>query len=156
MALTLMDSARRFLSLQRIALVGTSRDEKSFSRSVLRELLRRGYDVVPVHPTIAEAEGQRCAARVQDIDPPPQAALIMTPPSRSAEVVRDCLGAGVRSIWFHRGGGAGSASAEAVELCRANGIEPVTDVCPFMALPDAGWFHRAHAFFRRAGHRRVR
>jgi hypothetical protein len=38
----------------------------------------------------------------------------------------------------------------------ANGIEPVTDMCPFMALPNAGWFHRAHALLRRAAYRRVK
>jgi predicted CoA-binding protein len=153
MAATMLDAARELLARGRFALVGVSRDEKSFSRAVLRELARRGHDVVPVHPALAEAEGRRCFARVQDVAPPVAAAIVMTPPDRAAEVVRDCAAAGVRTVWFHRGAGSGSASAEALALCRANGIEVVSDLCPFMALPDAGWLHRAHAFLRRAAHR---
>jgi uncharacterized protein len=156
MATTAMERARDFLGQTRIALVGLEREEKGFSRAVFRELLRRGYDVVPVNPALAEVEGRRCFARVQEIVPPIEGALLMTPPSRSAAVVRDCVAAGIRRIWLHRGGGQGAASPEAIDLCRANSIEPVTDLCPFMALPDAGWFHRVHGWFRQAALARAR
>jgi uncharacterized protein len=143
-----MERARQFLGARRVALVGVSRDPRGFSRAVMRELLRRGYDVVPVNPALAEAEGRRCLARVQDAAPPVEGALLLTPSARTEEAVRDCIAAGVRQVWMHRGVGAGSASPEAVALCRSHGVEPVTDLCPFMALPGAGWFHRAHAFLR--------
>lgn len=151
MATTMIEYAREFLGHRRIALVGLARDERSFSRMVFRELLRRGYDVVPVHPALAEAEGRRCFPRVQEIQPPVEGALVMTPPSRSADVIRDCVAAGVRRIWMHRGGGAGCSSAEALEVCRASAIQPVTDLCPFMALPGAGLLHRLHGLLRRHG-----
>ena len=38
---------------------------------------------------------------------------------------------------------------EALQACRAAGVVPVTGLCPFMALPDAGWFHGLHRLFRR-------
>jgi predicted CoA-binding protein len=118
---------------------------------VFRELVRRGYDVVPVNPAMTEVEGRRCYPRVQDVQPPVEAALVMTPPARTADVVRDCVAAGVRRVWLHRGTGAGSASEEALAVCQASGLEPVVDLCPFMALPGAGWFHGAHAFLRGGG-----
>ncbi len=141
--------ARAFLSARRIALVGLSRNEKDFSRMILRELVRRGYDVVPVHPALKEAEGRRCFARVQDVAPPVEAALVMTPPAATEQVVRDCAEAGVRRVWLHRGGGAGAASEAALAVCAAAGIAVVRDLCPFMALPQAGLGHRLHGFFRR-------
>jgi predicted CoA-binding protein len=55
-----LGSARAFLSQPRFAFVGLSRDEKDFSRYVFRELLKRGIDVVPVNPGVAELEGRRC------------------------------------------------------------------------------------------------
>lgn len=36
---------------------------------LLRELLRRGYDAVPVNPALAEADGRRSYGRVSEIDP---------------------------------------------------------------------------------------
>jgi uncharacterized protein len=150
----MLDRAREFLAQKRIALVGVSRDEKDFSRMVLRELLRRGYDVAPISRSLAEIEDRPCHSRLQEVQPHVAGALILTPSSRTEEVVRDCIAAGIRRVWMHRGGGPGAASPAAVELCKANVIELVTDLCPFMVLPDAAWPHRVHGFFRRAALRR--
>ncbi|HEX9048965.1 MAG TPA: CoA-binding protein [Anaeromyxobacter sp.] len=145
-----IQEARAFLGAGRIAVVGVSRNEKGFSRYVLRELARRGHDVVPVNPAVAEAEGRRCFARVQDISPPAVAALVLTPPGQTERVLRDCVEAGIRRVWLHRGAGPGAATPAALALCAASGIEVVQGLCPFMALPDAGFPHRAHHFFRQA------
>jgi predicted CoA-binding protein len=144
-----LERAREFLNSRRIAFVGLSRGESDFSRLIFRELARRGHDVVPVNPAMREAEGRACFARVADVRPPPDAALLMTPPSRTDEAVRDCIAAGVRRVWLHRGGGQGSATPSAIALCEASGVEVVDGLCPFMALPDAAWPHRLHGFLRR-------
>lgn len=145
-----LGAAREFLEARRIALVGLSRDEKDLSRLVFRELVRRGHDVVPVNPAMREAEGRPCFARVQDVDPPADAAILMTPPARTEEVVRDCLAAGVRRVWLHRGAGPGSATPGALTLCKESGILAVHGLCPFMAIPGAAWPHRLHGALRQA------
>jgi predicted CoA-binding protein len=150
-----LEDARAFLRNRRVALVGASRSEKDLSRAILKELTRRGYDVVPVNPAAHEVEGRAAFARVSGVTPPPDAALVMTPPALAEEVVRDCAAAGVREIWFHRGAGAGAATPAALALCERSGIHAVKDLCPFMALPDAGFPHRFHAFLRRRLARRA-
>jgi predicted CoA-binding protein len=158
--MTMMELAKAFLAGRRLALVGVSRDPKDFSRMVLRELLKRGYDVVPVSPALAAmgaggdpaaamVEGRRAVASLAGLQPPVTGALFMTPPGRTAAAVREAIDAGVRRIWLHRGGGPGASSPEALAACRAAGLVPVTGLCPFMALPDAGWFHGLHRMFRR-------
>jgi uncharacterized protein len=144
-----IEDARAFLGARRIALVGVSRRPGDFSRMVLRELVKRGHDVVPVHPELGEAEGRRCWPRVQDVMPPPDAALLLTPPAVTERVVRDCAEAGVKKVWMHRGTGAGAASEAALAFCEAHGISVVRDLCPFMAMQDVGFPHRVHGFFRR-------
>src|SRR5574340_634865 len=91
--------ARAFLASRRIALVGASRDPRSFSRGVQRALVARGYDVVPVNPAAGEVDGRRAFARPQDVAPPAEAALVLTPPGGAADAVRDCLAADIRRIW---------------------------------------------------------
>ena len=138
-----------FLSCRRIAVVGVSRDPKDFSRAVFRAFVTRGYDAVPVNPAGGEVEGRPAAGRVGDVHPPPEAALLLTPPAATERVVRECADAGVKRVWMHRGGGRGAVSPEAVAFCRDRGIEVVDGECPFMFLPDAGWFHGVHRFVRR-------
>jgi uncharacterized protein len=143
------DRARAFLAVKRIAVVGVSRNEKDFSRVLFRELLRRGYDAVPVNPSLAEVDGRRAYAGLREIEPPVEAALLLTPPSVTEAVLRDAARAGVRKVWLHRGTGAGSGTPAALALCEANGIEAVHDLCPFMVLTEAALPHRVHGFFRR-------
>jgi predicted CoA-binding protein len=144
-------AVQEFLSSRRIALVGFSRNPKDFSRMLDAQLRERGYEVVPVHPEAAELDGRRAFPRVGAVEPPVDAALLLVPPSQAEAVVRDCLDAGVHRVWLHRGGGPGSASPEAISLCRSRGVEPVVDLCPMMALPGASWPHRLHGWFRTRG-----
>lgn len=138
-----------FLAKKRVAFVGLSTNPKSFSRAVLADLVARGYDVVPVHPTADAIEGRRAYPRVQDIPVAPEAVLVMTPSATSADVVRDCVAAGVKRVWLHRGAGPGADSDEAATVARVHGVSLVRGQCPLMFLPDAARVHRAHAFFKK-------
>ena len=135
-----------FLALKRLAVVGVSRDPKQFSNQVWQEFRQRRYDAVPVNPNTTEIDGQRCYARVQDIQPPVQGVVIMTPPAVTDQVVEDCQAAGVEHIWMHRGLGGGSVSSEALEYCEAHGMDVVAGFCPYMFLPGTPFFHGLHAF----------
>ena len=144
-----LENARDFLKLRRIALVGLSHDEKDFSRYVFRALAAHGIDVVPVHPGMREAEGRPCFTRLQEVVPPVDGALLMTSPQHADRVLGDCLEAGVKRVWFHRGAGKGAGDERALAFCTTHGIEAVRDLCPFMAMPGAGAGHRLHGWFRR-------
>lgn len=143
-----LETISDFLAQKRIAMVGMSRDPKSFSIYLFDELVRRGYDVIPVNPNATEVKGRRCFARVQDIQPPVEAALLLTSPEITEVVVSDCAAAGVKQVWMYRAGGAGAVSDKAVAFCRELGIEVVPGECPFMFFPHAG-FHWIHGVVRR-------
>ena len=138
-----------FLSCRRLAVVGVSRDPKDFSRAVFRAFVERGYDAVPVNPAGGEAEGRRSVGRVGDVQPPPEGALLLTPPAATAQVVRECAEAGVRRVWMHRGGGQGAVSDEALALCRDRGLEVVDGECPFMFLSESEFPHNVHAWVKK-------
>jgi predicted CoA-binding protein len=144
-----IDEARNFLlSARKLAVVGVSRNPQDFSRFIFRELRERDLDVVPVNPALAEADGVRAFARVAELDPPPDAVLLMVPSAAAEESVLDCLRARVGKIWFHRGAGPGSASDAVLALCAANRVEVIQGLCPMMALPGASFPHRVHGLLR--------
>lgn len=126
-----------FLALRRIAVAGVSRKPASYGRMVFRELRRRGYDVVPVHPEAAEIDGIPCARRMADVQPPPEAALILTSPALYGQLGEEAKQAGAAAVWFRQ-------KAPAVE-----GVAVVGDECPLMWLKGAGWIHRFHRTLRR-------
>ena len=144
--MTTLAQVNRFLAHKRLAFVGVSRDPKDFSRQLFRDMEARGYDVVPVNPAGDEIEGRHCFRTVRDIEPPVEAALVMTPPKVTAEVVQDCHTAGIHEVWLHRGGGQGSVSTEAVDYGTSHSMDIVTGFCPYMFLPETAFPHRAHGF----------
>jgi uncharacterized protein len=137
-----------FLSQKRLALVGVSRNPRDFSRGLFREFCRRGYDMVPVSPNLADVDGHACYGRVQDVTPPVDGVLLMTPPAVTEQVVRDCAEAGVGRVWMFRGGGQGAVSASAIAFCEAKNMGVVPGECPYMFFRDTGFLHRAHGFIR--------
>lgn len=144
-----LEQIRDFLSLKRIAVVGVSRNPKDFTRSLFREFVRRGYDVVPVNPGVCQLEGRPCYARLSHVDPPVEAALLLTAPAVTDSVVRDCADAGVPRVWMYRGAGAGAVSRQAVCFCESRGMSVVAGECPFMFFRDVGLPHQWHAKIRR-------
>lgn len=130
----------------RIAMVGLSRDPASFSAQLFKKLVRRGYDVVPVNPKITNVFGRRCFARVQDIEPPVNAALLLTSPEVTDTVVNDCAEAGIHRVWMHRATETGSVGKKAVQFCEKHGIRVVAGECPFMFLPEWRGSPPARAF----------
>ena len=147
--MTTLQDIRNFLALRRLAVVGVSRRENDFSRALFREFRNRGYDLVPVNPALAEVDGIPCAAKIADIAPPAEGALLLTSPSVTEKVLQECADAGIRQVWLYRAAGAGAVSPAAVGFCEAHGISVVGGECPFMFLPDTGWFHRLHGFCRK-------
>jgi uncharacterized protein len=144
-----LDTIQDFLAQKRIAMIGVSRDPAHFSVKLFEELCRRGYDVVPVNPSVAEMQGKRCFAHVQDIQPPVDGALLMTSAEATEAVVRDCVEAGIGRIWMYRATGKGAVNENALTLCRERGIRVVPGECPFMFLPETAGFHRFHGFIRK-------
>jgi uncharacterized protein len=144
-----LETIEDFLAQKRIAMIGVSRNPKDFSAALFEELRKRGYDMVPVNPKVSAVLGQPCYARVQDIQPPVDAALLMTTPEISDEVVTDCADAGIRRIWMYRAGGKGAVSENAVAFCQERGIQVVPGQCPFMFLPGAAGVHKFHGLFRK-------
>src|SRR5579884_2646190 len=103
-----LNTIEDFLAQKRIAMIGVSRNPKEFSGALFQELQKRGYDMVPVNPKASEVLGLPCFSRVQDVQPPVDAALLMTSAQVTDAVVSECAAAGIRRIWLYSAGHKGA------------------------------------------------
>jgi predicted CoA-binding protein len=149
MIMATLNQIKTFLATGRLAIAGVSRNSSDFSRLLFREFLRRGYDVVPVHPGGGEIEGRTCSPRLQEVIPPVDAVLLMTSPTVTDQVARDCAEAGVKRVWMYRASGAGAVSSQAVDYCESHGIDVIAGECPMMFFADTGFVHQLHGFVRK-------
>lgn len=144
------NAVERFLAGHRFAVVGASDDPKNFGRTIVTELLKHDYEIVPVHPRASTVSGQACVVDLASVTDPIDGVIVMVPAAQSAAVVSAAIERGVRNIWLFQGvGGAGAVSDEALRLCSAHDVDVVAGACPLMFLEPVGWFHRMHRSVRR-------
>ncbi len=142
-----MKDITKFFECKRLALVGVSRKSLHFSRAVMKEFLAAGYDVVPVNPQATDIDGHKCFARLAEIDPPVEAALLLTgSPQETNKTMRECREAGIRNIWIYKNVHDGAEHEKARELYRSQSSALIEGYCPLMFLPGTNFFHRAHGF----------
>ena len=140
---TMQEAAAAFLSHKRVAVTGVSRKPKNHgSNTVYKRLRERGYDVFAVNPNAAEVEGDPAYHDLRSIPGGVDAVVIATRPERADETVRECVDLGIKHVWMHRGGGAGSVSETATAYGREHGVTVIDGGCPCMFEPTADFGHR--------------
>jgi len=139
------ESVAAFLDGKRIVVAGVSRSGNAAANAIFRRLRDTGHEVIAVNPKAAEVEGQVCYPDLGAVPGTIDGLMVVTHPAVAADVVRAALDRGVRHIWFHRSFGTGSVSEDAVQACRAGGVEPIVGGCPLMYCQPVDPGHR---FFR--------
>jgi predicted CoA-binding protein len=133
-----------FLKCKRIAAIGVSRNPQDFTRKLMEEFEKNGYEIVPVNPAVEEIGGKKSFAKIQDVNPPVSAALVLTPAAKSEQVVRDCASAGVAKVWLYGTNNLKGVNPAAVQFCREKHMSVIPGECPFMFFSNAGFPHRVH------------
>jgi predicted CoA-binding protein len=138
----------KFLECRRVAMVGVSRDQRHFSRLVMREFLNAGYDAIPVNPQATEIEDRRCFARLGEVTPPVEAALLLTGASDTTyQAIRECHKSNIRNIWIYKSLHNRPDHERELEQGRSQRLATIEGYCPLMFLPRPKIVHRAHRFF---------
>lgn len=106
-----------------------------------------------MNPNASEVEGHQCYPDVGSVPGPVHGVIIATHPSMAATVARAAVDRGIGHIWFHRAVGTGSVSPEALDECRAGGVEPIVGGCPLMYCQPVDVFHRCLRWWLRLGRR---
>lgn len=136
------DAASRdiLLGVRRIALVGASPKPERPSNGVLRWLLGRGYEVVPVNPGLAgqEIAGRRVAASLAEVPGPVEMVDIFRRSEEAGAVVDEAIALqgrlGTRVIWMQLG----VVDQEAAARARTAGLAVVMDRCPVIEARRLG------------------
>jgi predicted CoA-binding protein len=141
------DAAAEFLTNQRIAVTGVSRNPRDHGSNIVYKRLReRGYQVFAVNPHADEVEGDACYHDLKSIPGGVDAVVIGTRPETAEDTMRECAELGITHVWMHRAFGGGSVSEAAADYGRQHGIQVIAGGCPLMFAPTSDPGHRAMRF----------
>ena len=115
-----------------IAMVGASAGTNRPSYFAMKYLLGKGYDVIPVNPTLVgqEIQGRKVYASLSDVPGPVDIVDIFRNSTAALEIVREAIALkdklGIKVIWMQLGVRNDQAAVEA----QAAGLKVVMNRCP--------------------------
>jgi len=114
-----------FLKQKKFAIVGSFRNESKYAYKILKTLIKKGYEVYPVNPSLDDVDGIKCYKRISDIPFNIDVANLVTPPSVSEAIVKECWKKSIKRVWLQPG----AESEAAIKFCRDNGIDVIYGLC---------------------------
>ena len=129
-----------FVAERTLAIVGVSRSGKKFGNAMLKELSAKGYRMLPVHHEVPTIDEFQTAPSLAALPEKPGGVVVVVPPARALQVVRDAHAAGIMRVWLQQGAG----SPDAIRYCEEQGMSVVHGECLLMFTEPAGFMHRAH------------
>jgi uncharacterized protein len=116
-----------FLAKKRIAVVGASDRREKWGNKIVRYLIQRGHEVIPVNPGLDVVEGLKCYHKLDEIpvkgdgSPPVDAIDLVVNPRIGIEVARSAASLHIPVIMAQPG----AESAEIAQYCSENGVDYV-------------------------------
>jgi len=134
-----------FLATDTLVIAGASRNEESFSVSVINHLRLKGYNVLSVNPNFEETNSTKNEFKsIAELPKRANNLVVLTSPSRTASVVRQAIEKGIKNIWIQQK----SETPEAILLCDEAGINLISHHCIFM-FSQAEGVHKFHYNIKR-------
>ncbi|MCB9454228.1 MAG: CoA-binding protein [Anaerolineaceae bacterium] len=140
---TMQEMVTDFLAQKRIAVAGVSRDGAATGNSIYKKLKDEGYEVFAINPHATTIGDDPCYPDVKSTPVPVDTVMIVTKPSDTDRVVRDCAEAGIKRVWMHCSVMHGSSASEtAIQFGQEHGITVIPSGCPFMYCEPVDFFHK--------------
>ncbi|WP_048147765.1 CoA-binding protein [Palaeococcus ferrophilus] len=105
--------------VRKIAIVGASPNPDKYGNIILRDLLGKGFEVLPVNPKHEEIEGLKCYRDVKELPGDVDVIVFVVPPKAGLNVAKEAVEAGFKRLWFQPG----AESDEIARLLDGEGVE---------------------------------
>jgi uncharacterized protein len=134
-----LQQIENFLANKNIGLIGASRDPKKFGNEVMKQLMKVGYKVTPVHREAESIEGIPCVKSLGELPADTTAICLITPKTETDHLLKDTLEKGFKNIWVQQF----SEGPESFSMIKNTDANVVTGRCIFMYTNPEG-FHKFH------------
>ena len=136
-----LEKIDQFFASKKFAVVGVSGDKKKFGSTIYKEMVKAGYDTLPVNPNLNEFKGRKCYSSVYELPAETDAIVIVTKPKHSIEVVKAAAEKSIKQIWLQQG----AEDKATIKYAEEQGMNVIYKKCVIMFANPKG-IHAFHAF----------
>lgn len=119
---------------KRIAIVGASPKADRPSYRIMKFLLQRGYEAIPIRRGVREILGQGCYPTVGEVPGDIDLVLIFRRSKEVPPIVEDAIAKGAKAVWMQEG----IVSPEAFQRAKRAGLRAVMGQCIYKRLKARG------------------
>ena len=134
------EQIEEFYSQSPIAIIGVSRNPKKFGYTAFHELLKKGYNVLPVNPHADAIDDIKCTRNIEELPDYVKAAVVLTRKKDTLDVVKKLIKKGIKQIWIQQG----CDTKEAIEFARKNYANLIHGKCVIMFSGQLEGLHKFH------------
>lgn len=129
-----------FLEPRKLAIAGVSRNNKKFGYAIFKNLLDKGYDVLPVNPNAQLIDGINCFKTVSELPADITSLLIVTPKAQTDSILREAINKGIKNIWVQQM----SETEQTIKIAEEYEVEIIHNKCIFMFSEPVSGVHKFH------------
>lgn len=115
---------------KRIAVVGASPKTDRPSYRIMKFLLQRGYEVIPIRSGVREILDQQCYPTLQEVPGFIDLVLIFRRSEEVPPIIEDAIAKGAKAVWMQEG----IVSPEAFQRAKRAGLRAVMNTCIYKRL----------------------
>jgi len=119
------EQIRDILSLNKVVVVGMSKNSSKAAHYVPKYLSDNGYDITPVNPTTDQILGKKCYSSISEIDEEIDIVDVFRPSDHVLTVIREAIKKKPKVIWLQEG----IHNSEAEDLAKKAGIKVIFNRC---------------------------
>ncbi|MCK9223845.1 MAG: CoA-binding protein [Candidatus Muirbacterium halophilum] len=119
-----------FVELKKIAVIGASSKPDKWGYKIFKKLSEKGYEVVPVHKSLKEIEGNKVYNSVLDIESNIDGAVFVVNPEIGIKIAEDIIKKNIKFVWLQPG----AISDELLNIFEKNNVKVVHTACIYVYL----------------------
>lgn len=107
------------------AIVGATDNPNKYGHTVCKDLLEKGYQIIPINPKRAMVCGQKTYARLSDVTGSIDVVVFVVPPHITERLMDEVIRLGITRVWMQPG----SESERAIATCKEHSIQVMHNAC---------------------------
>ena len=119
------EQIREILSLNKVAVIGMSKNSSKAAHYVPKYLSDNGYDITPINPTTDEILGKKCYSSISEVDDEIDIIDVFRPSDQVLPIIEEAIKKKPKVIWLQEG----IHNSEAEDLAKKAGIKVVFNRC---------------------------
>ncbi len=134
-----------FINLKKIAFIGLSTNPRKFGNTLYKELIKRSYELFPIHIREKEINGIVCYPGIEVVRDKVEGIIINTNPKNTLQILDELKKNNITKVWLQPG----AESEDVIKKANDLNLSVISNRCLLMYAEPVKGVHKIHRFFQK-------